>query len=69
MLSDWLIVIFKFGGIFANLNRHYGKHIKLFNMETLIYFITRIVIFACISLIGYIIAMPEKKVTDESDIW
>ena len=69
MLSGWLIAIFKFGGIFAILNRHYVKHIKLFNMETLVYFITRIVIFACISLIGYIIAMPEKKMTDESDIW
>lgn len=58
-----------FGSIIANLVRHYIDHIKLFIMESLIYFITRVVIFACISLIGYIIAMPENKMTDESDIW
>lgn len=38
-------------------------------MEQLIYLFTRVILFACILVIGYIIAVPEKEVTDETDIW
>jgi len=42
---------------------------KLFIMEAVIYFFTRAVVLVCIMVIAYIIAIPEKKSTNERDLW
>ncbi|MDB5088863.1 MAG: hypothetical protein JWR09_2857 [Mucilaginibacter sp.] len=38
-------------------------------MENLIYIFTRTILIACILIIGYLIAIPEKETTDRWDIW
>jgi hypothetical protein len=37
-------------------------------MEHFIYIFTRIVLFACITIIGYLFAVPEKGTADDWDI-
>ncbi len=38
-------------------------------MELIIYIITRVILVACSVVIIYIIALPEEKISDYSDIW
>jgi len=37
-------------------------------MEGFIYVFTRVILFACITIIGYLFAVPEKETADDWDI-
>ncbi|ASU35246.1 hypothetical protein MuYL_3361 [Mucilaginibacter xinganensis] len=38
-------------------------------MEQFIYLFTRIALVACLLVIGYLFAIPEKESAEEWDIW
>jgi hypothetical protein len=44
-------------------------HLNYLAMENLIYFFTRTVLVACLLVIAYLIAIPEKETADDWDIW
>lgn len=44
-------------------------HFNYLAMENLIYFFTRAALIACLLVIAYLIAIPEKETADDWDIW